>query len=249
MIGHLTLWTVTGSGVPVSSMDVTLTISDISMAHCWPILLSRSRSVTSPEKEWPWSCKKKLALSYHQVKARRALLQFKDVLLRTRRVLSLYKVYGDRALLVFNGTSLNCNNALLALNWRYVVWNNKHNLWSVIKCWKLGWAGQVMVMTISPEVNLKIYLITNSLPLWKKVGLTVNCTDQKQSCSCTVIFPWELAVGSLAGLSGWGLSLVGALRRWIAPLIGLGLEWCLLSPSAEGLCWQLVNQGLGTWCR
>ena len=201
MIGHLTLWTVTGSGVPVSSMDVTLTISDISMAHCWPILLSRSRSVTSPEKDWPWSCKKKLELNYHQVKARRALLQFKDVLLRTRRVLlvlspiyhqararrvlfhfkdvllrtrsvllvllpryhqarawrallqfkdvllrtrrvlSLYKVYGDRALLVFNGTSLNCNNALVALNWRYLVWNNKHNLWSVIKMLKtkLGW--------------------------------------------------------------------------------------------------------------
>ena len=43
------------------------------------------------------------------------LLQFKDIPLRTRRVLSLYKVYGDSALLVFNGTSLNCNNALLAL--------------------------------------------------------------------------------------------------------------------------------------
>ena len=43
-----------------------------------------------------------------------------DVLLRTKRVLLLYKVYGDSALLVLNSTSLNCNNALLALNWQIV---------------------------------------------------------------------------------------------------------------------------------
>ena len=44
---------------------------------------------------------------YRQLRARRALLQFKDVLLRTRRVLSLYKVYSNSALLhvVLNGTS------------------------------------------------------------------------------------------------------------------------------------------------
>ena len=34
--------------------------------------------------------------------------------------LSTYTLYSDSALLVLNGTSLNCNNALLALNWRYV---------------------------------------------------------------------------------------------------------------------------------
>ena len=54
-----------------------------------------------------------------QLRARRALLQSKDVPLRTRRAPSLYKVYGDNALLVLNRTSLNCNNALLAPNWRY----------------------------------------------------------------------------------------------------------------------------------
>ena len=42
-----------------------------------------------------------------QLRARRALKIYKDVLLRTRRALLLYKVYGDRALLVINGTSLN----------------------------------------------------------------------------------------------------------------------------------------------
>ena len=51
-------------------------------------------------------------------------MKFKDVLLRTRRVLSLYKVYGDIALLVLNGTSLNIINALLALSRRLhlMVW-------------------------------------------------------------------------------------------------------------------------------
>ena len=45
-----------------------------------------------------------------------SLLQLKDVPLRTRRALSLHKVYGNSALLVLNGTSLVCNSALLALS-------------------------------------------------------------------------------------------------------------------------------------
>ena len=50
----------------------------------------------------------------------------KDVLLRTRRALLLYKVNGNSALLVLNETSLNCNNALLALNWWYVIQTCTH---------------------------------------------------------------------------------------------------------------------------
>ena len=53
--------------------------------------------------------------AYRQLRARRALMMFKDAPLRTRRALSLYKVYGDSALLVLSGTSLNSVNALLAL--------------------------------------------------------------------------------------------------------------------------------------
>ena len=51
-----------------------------------------------------------------QLRARRALLQLKDVPLRTRRALLLYKVNGNSALLVLKGTSLSCDNALLTLN-------------------------------------------------------------------------------------------------------------------------------------
>ena len=51
----------------------------------------------------------------HQLRARRELSIFKDVPLRTRRVLSLYNVYG--------------NSAILALNW----WK------SHINCEEIGW--------------------------------------------------------------------------------------------------------------
>ena len=54
--------------------------------------------------------------TYHQLRARRALLQLKDVPLRTNRALSLYKVNGNSALLVLIGTALICNNTLLVLN-------------------------------------------------------------------------------------------------------------------------------------
>ena len=61
-----------------------------------------------------------LKINYRQLRARRVLLQFKDLQLRIRRVLLLYKVCGNSsAFLVLNGTSLKCNNALLALNWVY----------------------------------------------------------------------------------------------------------------------------------
>ena len=56
---------------------------------------------------------------YCQLRARRALLQIKDVPLRTRRALLPLTLYSNSALLVLSGTSLSCNNALLALNWRY----------------------------------------------------------------------------------------------------------------------------------
>ena len=59
------------------------------------------------------------AVTYLHLRARRALMLFKDVPLRTRRALLLYKVYGDSPLLALNGTSLNSVNALLAPSWRY----------------------------------------------------------------------------------------------------------------------------------
>ena len=59
------------------------------------------------------------AVTHLHLRARRALMLFKDVLLRTRRALLLYIVYGDSPLLALNGTSLNSVNALLAPSWRY----------------------------------------------------------------------------------------------------------------------------------
>ena len=45
-------------------------------------------------------------MAYRRLRARRVLMQFKDIMLRTRRVLSLYKVYGNSTLLHLNGISL-----------------------------------------------------------------------------------------------------------------------------------------------
>ena len=59
--------------------------------------------------------------SNHQLRARRALMQFNNVPLRTRTALLLYKVYGDNALFVLNGTSMNSANALLVLSRRNMI--------------------------------------------------------------------------------------------------------------------------------
>ena len=55
----------------------------------------------------------------------------KDVRLRTRRALSLYKIYDNNALLVLNGTSPRSINALLALSRRIAL--KVHYVWSLVK--------------------------------------------------------------------------------------------------------------------
>ena len=66
---------------------------------------------------------------YRKLRARRALTLFKDVPLRTTRALSLYKVYGDSALLVLNRTPLNSFNALLSR--RYAV-DHKYEFFNIL---------------------------------------------------------------------------------------------------------------------
>ena len=50
------------------------------------------------------------------IESQKGVSIFKDVPFRTRKALSLYKVYGDSALLVLNRTSLNSASTLLTLN-------------------------------------------------------------------------------------------------------------------------------------
>ena len=57
-----------------------------------------------------------LSFIYLQLRARRSLIFSKVVPMITRRALPLYKVYGNSAVLVLNGTSLKSINALLALS-------------------------------------------------------------------------------------------------------------------------------------
>ena len=76
-------------------------------------LNTKQKYMNTSKNEIKQPTKKRL---YRQLRARKALLQLKDVPLRTRRALLLYNVNGNSALLVLNGTSLICNIALLALN-------------------------------------------------------------------------------------------------------------------------------------
>ena len=64
----------------------------------------------------------------NHTRTRRALMMFKDVLLRTRKTLLLYKVYGDSAHLVLNETSLKFINTLLALSRRYAECQKKMSI-------------------------------------------------------------------------------------------------------------------------
>ena len=63
----------------------------------------------------------RLICTHLKLTARRSLSLFDDVLLRTRRALSLYNVYGNSALLVLNWTLLNSINALLALSRHFPI--------------------------------------------------------------------------------------------------------------------------------
>ena len=59
----------------------------------------------------------KYIATYRQLRAKKALMNIQRCRsLRTRQVLSLNNVYGNSALLVLNGTSLNSDSALLVLN-------------------------------------------------------------------------------------------------------------------------------------
>ena len=62
-------------------------------------------------------------LLYYRLRARRVLMLFNDVLLRTRRGLFTigFVLYSNNTLLVINGTSLSSVYVFLALNWRYLV--------------------------------------------------------------------------------------------------------------------------------
>ena len=104
--------TLRNSNITVTSLKCTLCNSNCAI---W-ILIQ-----IMPDNYFPDSLRKilKYEIIYqprcHQWRARRALKLFKDVPLRSRRAISLQKVYGKCALLVLNGTSHSVK-ALLVLN-------------------------------------------------------------------------------------------------------------------------------------
>ena len=105
---------------PRSGHNFCMVKGHIVWVMCRPISSSPYGPCSLPCQLFFWS---ELRKGTHktQLRARRALLQLKDVPSRTRRALLLYKVSGNSALLVLNGTSLICNSVLLALNWWKVM--------------------------------------------------------------------------------------------------------------------------------
>ena len=151
-------WVISGGSrgdfsTPQSSMTFTTAWMTSSLTgETWSLNASRSSSQT-----WSRTFSISLTLAFScwktnwtncQLRARRALMPFKDVLLRTRWAQARHNVYDDSALLVLNRIWLNSVNALLALkqqNWRYLyvfdmgiilkVRANTHNFWlGVCKC-------------------------------------------------------------------------------------------------------------------
>ena len=100
-----------------------------------------------------------LLQTHHQLRATNVFSQFKDVLLRTRRVLYLYKVGGDSTLLVLNGTSLNTVNALLVLNQRH---NHLVDRWT--RLWYSNWVQRCSIL--NQKGRYRHTLCTAIVPFW-----------------------------------------------------------------------------------
>ena len=90
-------------------------------------------------------------------------------LLRTIRELSLYKVCGDSALLVLNGTSVNSDSALVALSWRYCLLplfkigrkNKKNNMVQNWRCSYLNWCIDFTLVIQGHDCFIEIPIIGN----------------------------------------------------------------------------------------
>ena len=110
--------------------------------------------------------------SYRHLRARRALLQLKDVQLRTRRAQLLYKVNGNSALLALNGTSLICNSALLALSWRYFMNISQGSFKSTqFFTWLTFLSNEIWNVFVKVLWNTSIakyYISTFTILLWKR---------------------------------------------------------------------------------
>ena len=137
----------------------------------------------------------------------RALMQFKDVPLRTRRVLSLYKLYGDSALLVLNGTVMNRINTLLALSRQYIVWVMSCLFRVCIVCqifkdlklmtksvssmirWQMNEGCQKFELSIPSRRPQRTPLHNNVTPFYV-ICVTSSAEKQGRYC-CSTMFRWE----------------------------------------------------------
>ena len=130
------------------------------------------------------------------LRSRRGLSLFKDVPLRIRRALLLYKVYGDSTLLVLNGTYLNTDSALLALNWQHSHWSwiAPDAVWSkaVVKRLTEPKPKSKPVFNLKPCLDFSSRWSRNNVEDFKNMGKThddQHQIDKNHYCSVTFSKP------------------------------------------------------------
>ena len=143
--------------------------------------------------------------TYRQLRARRVLMLLNTVLLRSRRALLLYNVYGDNvlnrtslnsdsALLVLNRTSLNSDNALLVLNRTSL---NSDNALLVLNRTSLNSDNALLVLNRTSLNSDNALLV---LSWWCRVYLT---------CQSTNIFTMENKLMKISTQISWCKCLHG----------------------------------------
>ena len=151
---------------------------------------------------------------------------FKDVSLRNRRVLLLYKVYVNSALLVLKGTSLNIDNALLALSHRYNLWYIGNKYWMTA-------CSPPHTPALSSPISIKIYLKTVYTGWPRKNGTAYfpQYVDAITSINVLGNFSWEKLYQDQQFWFSSLFSRAHFVRQWRGPnlfpfQLKLGLNKC-----------------------
>ena len=149
---------------------------------------------------------------------------FKDAPFRTRRVLLLYKVYGDSALLVLNWTSLSSINALLALS---------QYCWLFFQGFRLKVRQVNQFVTSSNSIMIykyKFLPIINHLNQYEKVGqsnFTMIYSLNKKEWICLLFKEWIVEKSEIRVNLEWTFVLFthfgvtsGITRNpWVIPVV------------------------------
>ena len=128
-----------------------------------------------------------------QLRTRRALTLCNNVPMRTRRELSPFTLCSASTLLVLNGTSLNSDNALLTLNWRFT-------LFPLLLLIILKFVNHLIPCDISSDRHLTKHIFQSMWTVWTGKVVTFKCEPG---------FQWQKREGT----QGWEDDRLSRLAR------------------------------------